>query len=154
MSSGTANLWYIGITRNVGFLSAQMRSCAWRRPEHSSVPLKYSSVVIANHDQCYVDDTSSLPRLVKIHLVMATRTTITSQDIADGNVRHYADYLKASRCPSFKVVIPTLDRPEQLCLTTLTLLRSHGFPLSNIGVLITAMTMDIANVPQGSRYLE
>jgi hypothetical protein len=85
---------------------------------------------------------------------MVIRTGITRQNIDDGTVKHYEDYVNSSKRPVFKVVIPTFDRPEQLCLTTLTLLRSHGVPMCNIGVFITPTTLDTADAPEWSRYLD
>ena len=50
---------------------------------------------------------------------MVKQVTITKEDVARGKVQHYSDYLRIKRRPSFKVVIPTLDRPDELCRTTL-----------------------------------
>jgi hypothetical protein len=85
---------------------------------------------------------------------MVIRTGITRQNIGDGTVKHYEDYVNSSKRTVFKVVIRTLDRPEQLCLTTLTLLRSHGVPMCNIGVFITPTTLDTAGAPEWSRCLD
>jgi len=51
------------------------------------------------------------------------------------------------------VVIPTLDRPDELCLTTLALLRSHGVSLADVGMFITPSTTDTNDAPEWSRYL-
>ncbi len=54
------------------------------------------------------------------------RVAMTAPDIENDNREEY------------DIVIRSFDRPEQLCRTTLALLRSHGASLSDVGVFITA----------------
>jgi hypothetical protein len=84
---------------------------------------------------------------------MATHAAITTMDIHVGEVVNYIDYWELTQRPNFKIVIPSLNRPEELCLTTLALLRSHGVALSDVGVFITPSTLAEHDAPEWSRYL-
>jgi hypothetical protein len=85
---------------------------------------------------------------------MVFNATITSMDLHVGEVVNYIDYLEHTNRPDFKIVIPSLNRPEELCLTTLALLRSHGISLSTVGVFITPIVLEEHDAPEWSRYLE
>jgi hypothetical protein len=84
---------------------------------------------------------------------MVSNAAITTMDLHVGEVVNYMDYLEHTHRPIFKIVIPSLNRPEELCLTTLALLRSHGISLSNVGVFITPTVLAEHDAPEWSRYL-
>jgi hypothetical protein len=84
---------------------------------------------------------------------MVCNATICSMDLHVGEVVNYMDYLGHTNRPNFKIVIPSLNRPEELCLTTLALLRSHGISLSSVGVFITPIVLEEHAAPEWSRYL-
>ncbi len=65
---------------------------------------------------------------------MMSNAAITTMDLHIGEVVNYMDYLEHTQRPNYKIVIPSLNRPEELCLTTLALPRCHGISLSNVGV--------------------
>jgi hypothetical protein len=84
---------------------------------------------------------------------MMSNAAITTMDLHIGEVVNYMDYLEHTQRPNYKIVIPSLNRPEELCLTTLALLRSHGISLSNVGVFITPTVLAEHQTPEWSRYL-
>ena len=84
---------------------------------------------------------------------MVSNAAIVTMDLHVGEVVNYMDYLEHTQRPNFKIVIPSLNRPEELCLTTLALLRSHGISLSSVGVFITPTVLAEHDVPEWSRYL-
>jgi hypothetical protein len=90
---------------------------------------------------------------LQINKFMVSNATITTMDLHVGEVVNYMDYLEHTQRPNFKIVIPSLNRPDELCLTTLALLRSHGISLSNVGVFITPTVLAEHEVPEWSRYL-
>ena len=69
------------------------------------------------------------------------RVAMTAPDIENDNKEEY------------DIVIPSFDRPEQICRTTLALLRRHGVSLSDVGVFITPSTQGKDDDPEWSRYL-
>ena len=51
------------------------------------------------------------------------------------------------------MVIPSFDRPETLCSTTLTLLRCHEIPMDRVAVFVSPTTVQTAGVPEWYRYV-
>jgi hypothetical protein len=81
---------------------------------------------------------------------------ISAQDAASGTVRHWRDSLDptATSDIDFKLVIPSFDRPTELCGNTLSLLRGDGVPLDRVSVFVSPLTASPGGMPEWYRYVE
>ena len=68
-------------------------------------------------------------------------------------VPHFLDYVDA-QLPAVKVVIPSFDRPEQLCRTTLRLIQQNSVPLENVAVFVAPGRAPGHTMPEWQRYLD
>jgi hypothetical protein len=81
---------------------------------------------------------------------------ITANDVAAGTVKHWHDSLtKTSRSQiDYKLVIPSFDRPTELCGNTLSLLRREGVPLDKVNVFVSPSSAMPGGTPEWYRYVE
>ena len=82
--------------------------------------------------------------------------TITAHDVASGTVKHWHDSLtKTTRSQiDYKVVIPSFDRPIELCGYTLSLLRKEGVPMDKVNVFVSPSSARPGGTPEWYRYVE
>ena len=73
--------------------------------------------------------------------------------VADQAVPHFLDYVDAE-LPEVKVVIPSFDRPEQLCKTTLPLIQQNSIPLEKVAVFVAPGHAPGRTAPEWQRYLD
>jgi hypothetical protein len=81
---------------------------------------------------------------------------ITAEDAASGTVTHWRDSLNTTTAKNieFKLVIPSFDRPTELCGNTLSLLRRDGVPLDRINVFVSPLAASPGGTPEWYRYVE
>ena len=84
------------------------------------------------------------------------RKTITAEDVANGSVTHWQDCLRKLRTETidYKIVIPSYDRPTELCGYTLSLLRREGVPMNKVYVFVAPVSSIPGGTPEWSRYVE
>ena len=81
------------------------------------------------------------------------RPVISRRHIRKREVSHYMDYVgKSCRVPC-KVVIPTFDRPDVVCATTLSLLKRQGVDLSSVALFVSPDRPPQSKQPEWERYL-
>ena len=81
---------------------------------------------------------------------------ITAAHAASGTVPHWRESLstRTDKNIEFKLVIPSFDRPTELCGNTLSLLRRDGVPLDKVHVFVSPLTASRIGVPEWYRYME
>ena len=81
---------------------------------------------------------------------------ITAQDAASGTVSHWRDSLNTTTAKDidFKLVIPSFDRPTELCGNTLSLLRRDGVPMDKVNVFVSPGSASPGGNPEWYRYVE
>ena len=81
---------------------------------------------------------------------------ITAEDAVSGTVKHWQDCLnKASKVNvDFKLVIPSFDRPTELCGNTLALLQREGVPMDKVNIFVSPVTTSPGGTPEWYRYVE
>lgn len=79
---------------------------------------------------------------------------ITAAHAATGTVTHWETFLaKKSRQPlDFKVIIPSFDRPVELCGTTLALLQRDGVPMERVNIFVSPAAARAGGCPEWYRY--
>ena len=73
--------------------------------------------------------------------------------LESGTVPHFYDYLKNNRKATYHICIPSFNRPEKLCQSTLRLLRRHGIDLNRVHVFVARSLAPQEIRPEWSRYL-
>ena len=71
---------------------------------------------------------------------------------ADGTLPHWADYAGKTKVHDFKLVIPSFDRPQQLCGSTLRYLREQQVDLSKVTVFVSPQNAINNPEPEWFRY--
>ena len=81
---------------------------------------------------------------------------ISAEDAANGKVKHWQDSLNQTigKNIDFKLVIPSFDRPTELCGNTLSLLRKEGVPLDKVNVFVSPVSAIPGGTPEWYRYAE
>ena len=62
--------------------------------------------------------------------------TVSSEDIANGHVLCWRLWHQLTKHPEYDVVIPSHARPDDLCLSTLTLLQKHGVNMCRVHIFV------------------
>ena len=78
---------------------------------------------------------------------------IHRQALESGTVAHFFDYLKCSHKVDYQICIPSFNRPERLCETSLRLLRRHGIPMDRVHVFVAPTPVPTRCRPEWSRYM-
>ena len=73
--------------------------------------------------------------------------------LESGTVPHFYDYLKKKRKAAYHICIPSFNRPEKLCRTTLRLLNRHGIDLDRVHVFVAPSLAPQETRPEWSRYV-
>ena len=73
--------------------------------------------------------------------------------LESGTVPHFYDYLKKKRKAAYHICIPSFNRPEKLCRTTLRLLRRHEIDLNRVHVFVAPSLAPQESRPEWSRYV-
>ena len=83
-------------------------------------------------------------------------TPITAQDVASGTVRHWHDSLPktSGKTIDYKLIIPSFDRPTELCGNTLSLLQRDGVPMDKVNVFVSPKSARPGARPEWYRYTE
>lgn len=81
---------------------------------------------------------------------------VSAADVANGKVPHWEGFLlKSTRAViDYKVVIPSFDRPTELCGHTLSLLRQDGVPMDRVSVFVAPTAARPGGHPEWYRYTE
>ena len=81
---------------------------------------------------------------------------ITAHDVTSGSVTHWQDSLTKTTKSNveYKLVIPSFDRPTELCGYTLALLRKEGVPLDKVNVFVSPSSAKPGGTPEWYRYVE
>jgi hypothetical protein len=79
---------------------------------------------------------------------------IRASHVSKGTVPHLTQYENVSCLSDYKIIIPSFDRPEVLCETTLSLLRRHQVEMENVAVFVDPGVAPGQTAPEWYRYLE
>ena len=78
---------------------------------------------------------------------------IDQHALESGAVLHFYDYLKCSSKVEYQICIPSFNRPERLCESTLRLLRRHGIAMNRVHVFVAPTRAPAQGRPEWSRYI-
>jgi hypothetical protein len=81
------------------------------------------------------------------------RISIRPQDVASGRISHWECFKRKQKKHPYKVVIPSFNRPQSLCLNTLGLLKAHGVPTHQVAVFVSPKNAPGQTEPEWYRYL-
>ena len=73
--------------------------------------------------------------------------------VASGEIPHFYDYLQRKAHRAVHIAIPSFDRPQKLCESTLPFLRRQGVKLSCVHVFVGPTPAGKATSPEWHRYL-
>ena len=75
---------------------------------------------------------------------------ITAAQIPTGKVPHWERFLRRAEPhdTDYKIVIPSFDRPAELCGNTLTLLKSEGIDVDRVNIFVSPVTATNEKQPQ------
>lgn len=85
---------------------------------------------------------------------MAADAQITAADVASRSIPDLTNWADIALMAEIKFVIPTYDRPDRLCTSTLAMLRKHGIPMKQVGVFVFPGIVRGQSAPEWQRYLE
>ena len=88
------------------------------------------------------------PETCRRKKVVVDRTAVES-----GTVPHFYDYLESTKKGTYHICIPSFNRPEKLCRSTLRLLTRQGIDLNRVHVFVAPSLAPHENRPEWSRYV-
>jgi hypothetical protein len=80
---------------------------------------------------------------------------ITAAQVATGKVPHWDRFLPLDALDTdYKIVIPSFDRPAELCGNTLTLLKREGIDMDRVNIFVSPVTAKNKKQPEWYRYAD
>ena len=81
---------------------------------------------------------------------------ITAAQVARGKVIHWDRFLQRPELlqADYQIVIPTFDRPDELCGNTLALLKDDGINVDRVNIFVSPVVAKKTKQPEWYRYLE
>jgi len=81
---------------------------------------------------------------------------ITAAQVATTKVPHWQSFLRQVKPhdTEYKIVIPSFDRPAELCGNTLTLLKREGIDMDRVNIFVSPVAAKNKKQPEWYRYAE
>ena len=73
--------------------------------------------------------------------------------LESGTVPHFYEYLESKGKADYFICIPSFNRPEKLCRTTMRLLKRHGIDLNRVHIFVAPSLAPKETRPEWSRYV-
>ena len=81
---------------------------------------------------------------------------ITAAQVSTGKILHWDRLLRRVEPheADYRILIPSFDRPAELCGNTLTLLKSEGINMDRVNIFVSPVTAKDKKQTEWYRYVE